>query len=121
MKCNDLKIGQKVFFILATRNTGIEDVFIKDFNENGDLFIERENGEIIFCELVKDDSDFAFAVSSDENNDDDYGFLYLNKEIIEQDDKFYDILTVNSDKIDNLKVEDKLSLIIFLEELFKKY
>lgn len=121
MKCNDLKIGQKVFFISADRNTPAEEVFITDLNDNDNLSIKR-NDRIVSFELVKDDSEFIFAISDEEKNDKkDYGFLYLNLELIQQDDKFYDILTVNNDKIDNFKIEDKLKLMDFLEDLLKKY
>lgn len=121
MKCNDLRIGQKVFFVSANINAQAEEVFITDWNDSGDLSIER-NGKTISFELLEDDSEFAFAISDEERNDyEDYGFLYFNLELIEQDDKFYDILSVNSNKIDNLKIEDKLKLMNFLEELLKKY
>ena len=121
MKCDDLRIGQKVFFVSAIINKQAEKVFITEFNDNGDLSIKR-NGKNVYFELLEDDSEFAFAVSDEEKNDhQDYGFLYLNLELIKQADKFYDILSVNSDKIDNLKIEDKLKLMDFLEDLLKKY
>lgn len=120
MKCDDLRIGKKVFFVPANRDTQAEEVFIKSFNDNGKLSIER-NGKTVSFDLIEDDSDFIFAASDEENDSENYGFLYLNLDLIEQDDKFYDILSVNSNKIDNFKIEDKLKLINFLEELFKKY
>ena len=115
MKCDNLKIDQKVLFVSANINMQAEEVFITDLNDNGDIYIKR-NGKTISFELLEDDSEFAFAVSDEEKNDyEDYGFLYLNREIIEQNDKFYDILSINNDKINNLKVEDKLKLMIFLD------
>ena len=121
MKCNDLKIGQKVFFISADRNTPAEEVFITDLNDNKNLSIKRSD-RIVSFELVKDDSEFIFAISDEEKNyKEDYGFLYLNLDLIQQEDKFYDILTVNNNKIDNFKIEDKLKLMDFLEDLLKKY
>lgn len=119
MKCDNLKIGQKVFFVSAEYKLPAEEVVITQINKNDTLSIKK-NDEIISFELVKDDSEFIFAINEEGENFKNYGFLYLSLDLIEQDNKFYDILQRSSDKTDSLNVEDKIKLINFLDELLKK-
>jgi len=118
MKYTDLKIGQKVFFISAERNIPVEDVFITEINKNDTFSIER-NGKTVLFEISDEVGVFNFAFSDEEKDRKNYGFLYLSKELIEQEERFYNIIYDNEKRIENLSVDDKLKLTVFLEDLLK--
>lgn len=118
MKYDDLKIGQKVFFISAEHNIPAEEVFITEINGNNTFSIERKGKSVSF-EIVEEDGLFNFAISDEKKEPENYGFLYLNLELIDQEERFYNILYDNTNQIENLSLDDKLKLINFLEELLK--
>lgn len=119
MNYTDLKIGQKVFFVSAENRVPVEEVFITKINKDNTFFIER-NGKTILFEITKEIGVFNFSHSDDEKDLENYGFLYLSLELIEQDEKFYRIISDNVNEIENLSVEDKIKLVNFLESLLKK-
>lgn len=116
MKYTDLRIGQKVFFISAQYNTPAEDVYITEINKNNTFSIKR-NGKIVFCEITNEVGAFNFAASDEEKDPKNYGIIYLNKELIEQEEKFRNIVFENERQIENLSLDNKIKLTNFLEGL----
>jgi hypothetical protein len=107
MKYTDLKIGPKVFFISAQCNTPVEDVFITEINKNNNFSIER-NGKTVFCEITNEVGVFNFATSDEEKDPKNYGILYLNKELIEQEERFHNIIFENEKQIQDLSLENNI-------------
>lgn len=118
MKYTDLKIGQKVFFVSAQSSIPTEDVFITGINKNNTFLIER-NGKTVFCEITNEVGAFNFGASDEEKDRDNYGLLYLNKELIEQEERFHNIIFENEKQIEDLSLENKMKLTNFLEDLLK--
>lgn len=118
MKYTDLKIGQKVFFVSAQYPIPVEDVLITEINENNTFLIER-NGKTVFCEITNEVGAFNFGASDEEKDPTNYGILYLNKELIEQEERFHNIIFENEKQIENLSLENKMKLTNFLEDLLK--
>lgn len=118
MKYSDLKVGQKVFFVSAQCNTPAEDVYITEINKNNTFSIER-NGKTVFCEITNEVGAFNFGASDEEKDPENYGILYLNKELIEQEERFHNIVFENEKQIEDLSLENKMKLTNFLEDLLK--
>lgn len=118
MKYTDLEIGQKVFFISAQYNTPVEDVYITEINKNNTFSIKR-NGKTVFCEITNEVGSFNFAASDEEKDPKNYGIIYLNKELIEQEEKFRNLVSENERQIENLSLDNKIKLTNFLEGLLK--
>lgn len=118
MKYTDLKIGQKVFFVSAQYPMPAEDVFITEINKNNTFSIER-NGKTVSCEITNEVGVFNFATSDEEKDPKNYGILYLNKELIEQEERFHNIIFENEKQIQDLSLENKMKLTNFLEDLLK--
>jgi len=119
MNYTDLKIGQKVFFISAIdENHKAEEVLITKINKDNTFLIER-NGIDICCVIENDSDIFNFAYS-DEEDSQKYGILYLNLELIIQEEKFHNMIYENIAEIESLSVKNKIKLTTFLEELLGK-
>lgn len=118
MKYTDLRIGQKMFFVSAQRNTPAEDVFITEINNNNSFSVKRNDKTISF-EINDEVGAFNFAFSDEEKDPENYGFLYLSKKLIEQEEKFHNILFENEKQIENLSLDKKIKLTNFLEDLLK--
>lgn len=118
MIVKSLKVGQKVFFVSMNRDP-VEEVFISHIHDNDIISIKR-NGDIVDFSLVKDDSEFIFAMSDEEKFPLHDGFLYLNLELIKKEDQFYDALEGNMGKINKLKIKDKIELTNFIFKLLEK-
>lgn len=118
MNYNELKVGQKVFFVSAKREAP-EEVFISKINEDNTFSIER-NGIDVDCIIDNNFGVFNFAYSDEEKDPNNYGMLYLNLDIFKQEESFFNIVENNINEIYNLSIQDKLRLTDFFKELFSK-
>lgn len=119
MNSNDLKIGQRLFFISAEYNIPEEEVYITKINEDNTFFIMRNKKNVLF-EISNEDGSFYLAMSDEINESENYGFLYLNHDLIEQERRYYKIVFDNINQIDNLVISEKIKLTNFLENLLKE-
>lgn len=71
-------------------------------------YYSRRNGKTVFCEITNEVGVFNFATSDEEKEPKNYGILYLNKELIEQEERFHNIIFENEKQIQDLSLENNI-------------